>query len=111
MFDQKPPTIDVGTSSGAVAFRLIAANEGLTPALHAALGSLVDCSGYACGIAPPASPVKGRGHKRVEFNVAEGNAKKFFQILEGSGHAEMISVRQKVNRYGRIGHPKMAYID
>ena len=51
---------------------------------------------------PPAKPVKGRGFQRVDLGLAP----EWAFNLRASPHYELVSVREQINRFGKLGTPK-----
>jgi len=53
-------------------------------------------------LTPPAFPVKGRGCKRIDFGLAED----WMFKLPDSPHIALVSVREAINCFGKLGTPK-----
>jgi hypothetical protein len=51
---------------------------------------------------PPPAPVKGRGAERIDLGLAE----EWAFVLPPSEHYALVSVRQPINRFGKLGTPK-----
>lgn len=88
------PIIDLNTTAGQAAGRLILSKDGLFRLMVAAFGGSEDCTGYVYQCLP-AKPLKGRDHCRHVFDI-EGSvsAKRFYDDLPCE-HKDEISVRHK----------------
>jgi len=92
------PTIDITTTAGQVAGRMILAEKGLFRLIVAAFGGRADCEGYVFE-SKPARPLKGRGHSRHVFDVdASGSARRFYEALPFD-HKDKISERGRHGSY------------
>lgn len=56
---------------------------------------------------PPAAPVMGRGNARVELTSDETIVNEL--IYRKHPHIAVVSVRQAINRFGKIGYPKVVF--
>ena len=56
---------------------------------------------------PPASPVTGPGFERVELSSDRDVV--IAMMWLSNPHIVCVSVRQAINKFGKIGYPKIAY--
>ncbi|MDH5612239.1 MAG: hypothetical protein OEY66_07275 [Gammaproteobacteria bacterium] len=89
-------TIDINTTAGQVAGRMILANDGLYQLMQSAFGGEEDCEGTIYRVREPAKPLKGRGNSRHEFEMNQPGAKKFYEELPVA-HRDQISTRHNSN--------------
>jgi len=89
-------TIDITTTAGKVAGRLILAQDGLYKLMQSAFGGWEDCDGFVFGVSNPARPLKGRGYSRHEFDLNQAGAKRFYNELPVA-HRDQVSTRHNSN--------------